>query len=171
MSRGKKFEAAVREAFEKCPEVSVDRLPDPTGGYAGVRNICDFVFYRYPFLLFVECKVQQGNTLNFKGRITENQWGGLLEKSKIPGVIAGVMVWFVDHDKTVFVPIQELAYIRDIQQKKSLSALNLGDVNHLTLEGRKKRIFFDYDARTFLRAAHVWGRHYWNDEITWGKRP
>lgn len=170
MGRGKKFEAAVREAFEKCPEVSVDRLPDPTGGYMGVRNICDFVFYRYPFLLFVECKVQQGNTLNFKGRITENQWDGLLEKSKIPGVIAGVMVWFVDHDITAFVPIQELTRLKETGQK-SLHIKHFDTCDHIILVGRKKRIFFDYDAQTFLRDAHVWGSYYWNDEITWGKRP
>ena len=41
-------------------------------------------------------------------QITKDQWDGLVEKSKIPGVVAGIIVWFIDHDTTTFVPIQEL---------------------------------------------------------------
>ena len=162
MSRGKKFEQVVREAFEKNPNISIDRLPDPTGGYLGVRNICDFIIYKYPFQLYLECKVQQGNTLNWS-RISDNQWNGLLEKSKIPGVVAGVLVWFVDHDITTFVPIQELEMLRDGHGQKSLHITHLNFRDNIPLEGRKKRIFFEYDAEGFLKSVSSWANRYWQN--------
>ena len=33
------------------------------------------------------------------------EWNG--GESENPGVIAGVIVWFIEHDITAFVPIQE----------------------------------------------------------------
>jgi len=163
MSRGKKFEQVMREAFEKNPDISIDRLPDPTGGYLGVRNICDFIVYKYPFQLYLECKVQQGNTLNFESRISDNQWNGLLEKSKIPGVVAGVLVWFVDHDITTFVPIQELEMLRDGHGQKSLHVNHLNFRDNIPLEGRKKRIFFEYDVEGFLKSVSSWANRYWQN--------
>lgn len=41
VNRGKKFENVIREAFEKVPNVSVDRLHDQTNGFKGSQNICD----------------------------------------------------------------------------------------------------------------------------------
>lgn len=40
-NRGKQFEQVVREAFEKVPNVSIDRLHDQTNGFLGSQNICD----------------------------------------------------------------------------------------------------------------------------------
>lgn len=168
MSRGKKFEQVVREAFEKNPNISIDRLPDPTGGYLGVRNICDFIVYKYPFQVYLECKVQQGNTLNFESRISGNQWNGLLEKSKIPGVVAGVLVWFIDHDVTTFVPIQELETLRDGHGQKSLHINHLKTCFNIPLGGKKRRIFFDYSAEGFLKSVRSWANRYWQEQIRWG---
>ena len=168
MSRGKKFEQAVRKAFEKNPTISIDRLPDPTGGYLGVRNICDFIVYKYPFQVYLECKVQQGNTLNFKSRISDNQWNGLLEKSKIPGVVAGVLVWFIDHDVTTFVPVQELERLRGGHGQKSLHINHLKTCEHIPLAGKKRRIFFDYSTEGFLKLVRSWANQYWQEHIRWG---
>lgn len=40
-NRGKQFENVIRKAFEKVPNVSVDRLHDQTNGFKGSQNICD----------------------------------------------------------------------------------------------------------------------------------
>ena len=42
-NRGKQFEQVIKDAFLKIPDVSIDRLYDPMAGYAGVKNICDFI--------------------------------------------------------------------------------------------------------------------------------
>ena len=113
---GKKFESIVREAFEKVPNVSIDRLHDQTTGFKGSQNICDFIVYREPYEYYFECKSVHGNTLPFSN-ITDTQWNGLLQKSQIEGVFAGVICWWIDHDKTVFIPIQELAFMELVGMK------------------------------------------------------
>lgn len=40
-NRGKQFEEVIRKAFEKVPNVSIDRLHDQTTGFIGSQNICD----------------------------------------------------------------------------------------------------------------------------------
>ena len=40
-NRGKQFEGVIKEAFEKVPGVSIDRLHDQTNGFVGSSNICD----------------------------------------------------------------------------------------------------------------------------------
>jgi recombination protein U len=155
VNRGKQFENVIKEGFLKLPDVSIDRLRDPVGGQLGIRNICDFIVYQYPNQFYFECKAVHGNTLNFKSHISDFQWHGLSEKAKIPGVIAGVLVWFIDHNCTFFVSINEL--------NKSLSAGNKSlNINNIFSEpdmsksqlilivGKKKRLFFDYNLQGFL---------------------
>lgn len=150
-SRGKAFEKEVRESVLRCQDVSLDRFPDPMAGYSGVRNICDFLIYSYPTLIYLECKAYTGNTLNFSAAITKDQWKGLLEKSQISGVLAGVLVWFIDYDVTAFVPIQELERLR-VDDKKSLNIKDIknNQVTHFLLKGKKKRVMFTYDFQSFL---------------------
>lgn len=151
VNRGKDFEQQIRESFERVDNTSVTRLIDPQAGYAGVRNICDFIVYHHPYQYMVECKCHYGNTLPFSC-ITDNQWQGLLQESYHKGVRAGIMVWFIDHDVTAYVPIQWLEELK-LNGKKSLHINDV--VGDLTLAvpvyGKKKRILFDYDMERFFR--------------------
>lgn len=151
VNRGKQFEGQIRKALDQYPDkISVDRFPDPMAGYAGIRNICDFGVYMYPYQYYLECKAFSGNTLNFKGAITKDQWEGLEEKSRIKGVKAGVLVWFVDHDVTVYVPIQELVRLKN-NGYKSLNIKQLEQINTLIVPAEKRRVLFDYDMEWVLR--------------------
>lgn len=151
-NQGKQFEAVVREAFERVPNVSIDRLHDQTTGWKGSSNICDFIVYREPYEYYFECKSVHGNRLPFRN-ITDTQWRGLLEKSKIEGVFAGVICWWIDKDKTVFIPIQTLQKL-----------LNSGNVSYrydwdsydvVEIKGKKKRVFFEYNMEEFLNAVSM----------------
>ena len=150
VNRGKQFEDQVRIGLSKVPETSVDRLIDPQNGYAGVRNICDFIVYHYPHQYYVECKSCYGNTLPFSN-ITKNQWDGLYEKSKFAGVYAGVIVWFIDHDMTLWVPIQTLHRMK-AEGRKSINIKKPEELDgeYLIIPGDKKRILFDYDFSGFI---------------------
>lgn len=168
-NRGKKFEEVVEKAFEKVPNTSVVRLHDQTTGYLGSSNHCDFIVYKEPYEYHIECKSVHGNTLSihsipkpdkngvlhgFYGNITDKQWEGLLEKSKIPGVVAGILCWWIDKDATVFLPIQMLQDLREIGDK-SVSVTGdwqdfYNDWLWCWIQGRKKRVFFDYDMERFL---------------------
>ena len=151
VNRGKQFEEIIRQGFESVVNTSVIRLPDPTNGYLGIRNICDFVVYHYPHQYFIECKTVHGNTLPFSN-ITENQWNGMLEVSKIKGVIAGVICWWVDKDVTLFIPIQAMEERKLMQDKHSIrfdDGENTG-LECYPLTGKKKKVFFEYDMLDFI---------------------
>lgn len=155
---GKAFEENIRDAFWRIEDVSVTRLLDPQAGYAGVRNVCDFIVYKYPTQFFIECKSCRGNTLSISsndpkkmyGAITNRQWIGMLEQSAVRGVVAGVMVWFIDHDITAFIPIQKLEYYRTVKGCKSINVKMIDD-DWTIIDGKKKRIMFDYDVNNFLQ--------------------
>ena len=159
-NRGKSFESRIREASESVEDVELIRLYDPVGGLAGIDNICDFIIYKYPYEYLVECKSCHGNTLSIfsndpkkkYGAISNKQWEGLLEASPKKGVVAGVMMWFIDHDITVFIPIKELARLRN-KGDKSVNIRTMNFKEYIIIEGRKKRVFFDYDLREFFEVA------------------
>ena len=173
-NRGKQFEKVVEKAFLEIPGVSIDRLHDQTTGYKGSQNICDFIVYKKPYEYYIECKSVHGNTLSihsipkkgkdgklhgFHGNITDKQWDGLVEKSYIPGVFAGVLCWWIDKDVTLFIPIKSLQY-KYLQGHKSFrydEGLNTG-IECYAIAGIKKRIFFDYDMDSFFHALEKEGR-------------
>ena len=165
INRGKDFEGAIRKAFEKLKNVSFDRLPDPMAGYSGVRNICDFSMFSSPDMFYLECKCLYGNTLNYAGSITKNQWEGMYEKSKLYRCVAGVCVWFIDYDLTVFVNIKDLWEHR----KSGAKSLNISDitgensVRHFILDGRKKKVLFDYFGDMALSNLHK------ESDLMWGE--
>lgn len=167
VNRGKQFETKIKEAFERVDGVSVDRLHDQTTGYLGSSNICDFIVYRKPYEYYIECKSVHGNTLSihsipkpdkhgvlhgFYGNITDTQWKGLLDKSKIEGVTAGIICWWVDRDTTRFIPIQTLVKMREHDYKSYRYDVDAyqGERSYI-VKGKKKRVFFDYDMEELLK--------------------
>ena len=148
-NRGKAFENIIKQAFEKVPGVSIDRLHDQMTGYKVTSaNICDFIVYKKPCEYYIECKSVHGNTLPFSN-ITANQWNGMLEKSKIDGVFAGVICWWIDKDVTKFIPIKALQWNKE-NDYKSIRYDHNG-TSFIEIKGKKKRVFWDYDMTTFFK--------------------
>lgn len=105
--------------------------------------------YQYPNILYLECKAIHGNCLNFKSHIKESQWNGLIEiaNKNIQGVHAGIICWFIDVDKTRYIPIQELQEMRNNGYKSfNINTDNQGYI----VWGEKKRVFFEYDLEKFM---------------------
>jgi len=159
VNRGKDFEECIKKAFLKVSDVSVDRLPDQMNGYKGGNNICDFIVYSYPYQYYIECKSIHGNTLSIYsndekrryGNISNKQWEGLLEKSKIYGVVAGIICWWVDKDITLFIDIRALEAMRCIGYKSFRYDDDKWTKLIFSLKGIKKRVFYDYDMKEFLK--------------------
>lgn len=158
VNRGKQFEEDIEKAFGKISSFTLDRLPDPMNGYLGQRNICDYFGYMYPNAYYIECKSVHKNTLSIHsndpdkkyGMITNNQWEGLLEKSKNEGVIAGYLIWFIDHDVTIWVSAKDLEAYKIVNDAKSINVNQLDKINHIVIDGTKKRVRFDYDLTHFI---------------------
>lgn len=159
VNRGKQFEGQIRKALQTAQNCSQDRFADPMAGYAGIRNICDFVAYRYPCQYYLECKTTNENTLPFSN-ITDNQWEGLLAKSKIYGVLAGYLIWFISPDRTVFISAQEMKRWKD-EGKKSINIKDLSPLtlNFVNIYGHKKRVLIEYDGDGMVEDLY----RYWGD--------
>ena len=147
-NRGKDFEGVIKEAFLSVKDTAVERLPDPTNGYLGVRNKSDFLIYHFPYMYYIECKSVQSHRLPM-ANVTFNQRTGMLEESKKFGVIAGIICWFIPEDKTYFIPIQEFERLR-LAGEKSVNLRKGHAENFIEIYGRKKRVFYDYDIVEFL---------------------
>lgn len=150
VSRGKEFEKAIFTAFQKIDGMTIDRLPDPQAGYRGQRNICDYIGYHYPAIYYIECKSCHKKWLT-RDDITDNQYNGLLAKSRIFGVVAGYFIWWVDYDVTIWVSAQELDRYFRAQNKKSLNIDHLENIEHVRIFGKKKRVLFEYDLENFVK--------------------
>ena len=152
-NKGKQFEDVVKKAFEQVDGVSIDRLRDAPRKLKGVDNPSDFIVYKEPHEVYVECKSHRGNTLPFSC-IRPEQITGMYEKSKIQGVKAGIIVWYIDHDLTVWVPIDEVVSMIESGYK----SINIKDLNYprniIRIEGKKKRVYFDYDMQKFLEELY-----------------
>ena len=150
-NRGKDFENIIRDNLEKVAGVSVDRLHDQTTGFKGSTNICDIIAYREPNEFYFECKSCHGNTFSFSN-LTDNQRDGLYKKSNIPGVMAGVIIWWVDKDVTKFIPITEIIGWINQGYKSVRFDYECG----FEIKGKKKRVFFEYDMQSFLDEVQEW---------------
>lgn len=164
VNRGKQFEDVIRESFEKVEDIVIVRLHDQTNGFAGSKNPCDFIVYKKPVFMAIECKSVHGNTLPFSN-ITDFQWTHLSAMGKTEGVVAGVICWWIDKDVTKFIPIQLLEFLKANEYKSirydygyGISAHNKSWKNYSTVEikGKKKRVFFDYDMNQFLEEVSRW---------------
>lgn len=165
VSRGKQLETQVKKDFRRVINTSVDRIPDQTSGFMGSSNISDFIVYHYPYQLYIECKSCYGNTLNFKN-ITDTQYEGLKYKDKIHGVIAGYIVWFIDHDSTFFITGTGVEKLKE-QGLKSININKFKSVipdEYYQIRAVKRRVLFEYDFSDFFNYITANPKWVWRSE-------
>lgn len=157
ITKGKKFEDIFKDSVKKVQGVSIDRIHDQTTKYKGSKNVSDFIAYKYPRQYYFECKTTSCTSLSFEN-IT--QWQDLLEKSRIEGVVAGVVIWFYEKGVTIFVDIRLLECMRQ-EGYKSISydehwstdeKINVWINHYCIIEGKKKMVYFDYDMERFFNS-------------------
>ena len=149
---GKKFEGVIKKSFEEVSNVDVTRLRDAPKKQKNVDNPSDFIVYKKPHQIYVECKSHKGNTLPFSC-IRTQQIVQMCKKTYIDGVKAGIIIWFIDKDITVWIPILEI-FPYWFNGEKSINVKNLDKMEHIIIHGKKKRVYFDYDIATFLEELY-----------------
>ena len=143
-SRGKKYEAEFKKNWAKFVSDSFCyRLYDVTMGYSGISGVSDFICYKFPIIFLIDCKSHSGNTVSFSDF---SQYDKMLEYKDVTGLVAGTMIWFADHDKEVWVPIQTWEQIKN-EGKKSFNIKRLNDSSYecFELPSKKKRVFLETD--------------------------
>ncbi len=143
VNRGKQFEGKVKEDLERLPDISLERLPDQMSGYRGSKNVCDYLMYRYPYFYYLECKTTNENTFPLAAL---SQYDELLARKGRRGVRSGVILWFVKHDKVVYVPIATFQRIKEAGLKSvNIKMLNSDEYKIIVIPSVKKRVFMDSD--------------------------
>ena len=99
--------------------------------------------YKYPSVYYLECKSIHGNTFNIN---SFTQLERLYGKTGIRGVHPCVIIWFVDHDRVIFFPIESIKKM----QSDGLKSIHINTYNqyeHIDIPSKKKRVFMDSDYR------------------------
>ena len=157
LSRGKQFENKFKEDWERCFPGSFDyRLVDQQSGYAGSSNPCDFINYDQPNLFLIETKSKQGNTFPWSDFPQYEKLHGYEEKN-ISGMNIYLIVWFIDHDKVLGVPIKTVTkMMQDGLKSINVKKLDFDKYPMLDLPSTKKRVFMDTDYRPLKGAEFKW---------------
>ena len=151
-NRGKEFESHFKHDFlSSLPQASIDRLIDVMSGYKHISNICDFIGYSFPFIFYLECKSIDGNTFPFSNL---SQYNMLLQKVGLKGVRAGVVIWFKDHSRILYVPVSTITQMKK-DGKKSVNIRTDMDSKYRILEipSVKKRVFLESDYSILLNTV------------------
>lgn len=105
---GKKAEEKIREWLNRPEDgYSFDRINDQMTGFYGSKNVCDFKCYKYPNEYYIESKATENDRFDFS-MITQYQFDGLLNKSKIFGCYGLIIILFVSYKRAFIVDIQTI---------------------------------------------------------------
>lgn len=150
---GKAFEKKFLEDWKRSfPDSFIFRIKDDVSHYKyAAINPCDFIGYVHPQLFLLELKTTQGNTFPFS-RLTQYQ--SLLGYSNIKGVVSGVIIWYNQRDKVVFVPISECTKMIE-EGLKSINIKHLDKYSIIEIPSRKKRVFMDSDYTVLAHSEEV----------------
>lgn len=148
-SIGKKAEKKIKDWLDRPEDgYCFDRVPDPIGGFYGQRNICDFTCFKYPDYWYIESKATEHDRFDFS-MISDIQYYGLLQKSKIDHVHGVVIVLFVTYKRAFILDIRDIDYLKQ-QGKKSLNInkLDKWSINYReiqTIQSRKEMLDYTGD--------------------------
>lgn len=141
---GKDFEAHFYSDFRKTfPKEFILRLKDDVSMYkSAAKNPCDFICHVNGIVYMTEVKCHYGNTFPFSAlgqySTLEEDWKDLKDTKRI------VIVWFIDHDVVLAVPISEIKQMK----KEGLVSINIKTYkkyNIIELDSIKKRVFLEVD--------------------------
>lgn len=143
---GKEFEQKFKEDFLKLGDCSADRLYDVVTGYKSIKQVADFICYKFPNNFYIECKSHRGASIPM-ANIT--QYDKLKEKIGITGVRAGVVLWLIDKDVVMYIPMSTIKQLKE-SGEKSIGIRHLDDYNIYVIPSTKKRVFMDSDYSLLL---------------------
>lgn len=157
-SDGKKAEYKIREWLDR-PDIgySFDRIPDQLGGFYGGRNICDFTCFKSPYMWYIESKQTEHDRFAFSA-LSETQYNGLLEKSKIEYVFGIVIVLFTYHKRAFILDITDI----DKSIKSGKKSININNIDRWkisykeipTISSRKYMLDYTGDLKSMFEKGN-----------------
>lgn len=153
--RGKQFEQKFKNDFSKIGGSFIYRLQDIVNGYRTTSaNICDFICYIYPNIFLIELKSIGGNTFPITNL---TQFEKLKSFSNIPGLHKGVIIWYTEKDKEIYVPISTIdKMIKDGKKSVNIRTIDEEGYEYLEIPVVKKRVFLDADYSVLHNLPDTW---------------
>jgi hypothetical protein len=149
---GKKFEDRFRKDYQRCfPGTLIYRLPDQQSGYAGggSSNPCDFFCYPGTCVLMAECKAHAGASIPFSAI---RQYEKMKDYKGLEKTHVGVVVWFYEKDTVIWVSIEEMEKMKEVDGEKSIGLRMIDSkkpykktYNIITIPSEKLRVFMESD--------------------------
>ena len=148
-NKGKQFEQRLRKDWlNSIEDTVIYRLNDQMSGFKGSTNIGDFIGYKYPLIFIIDAKTKKGNTIGFSDI---RQYDKMLEYKDIKGVFTGVICWFYERDKVVWIPIQTLYKLKQDDKKSyNIKMLDSNEYPAFEIPSKKLRTFMDTDYNKFV---------------------
>lgn len=149
VNRGKDFEKKFKEDWIRTmPDSSIDRIYDVVSGKKTIKNVSDFIGFKKPNIFYLECKSTNENTFNF-AKLT--QYDKLVKKVGIPGVRAGVVLWFIKHDRVLYVPISTVTKMKEDGLKSvNIRMIDGSGYKFYDIPSVKLRVFLESDYSCLL---------------------
>jgi recombination protein U len=147
----------VGKAFEKAFANSVPesafilRLRDMGGKYkklVNVKNICDYILYRYPTLFLLELKTTKGKSMPFDN-LKVHQVAGLYVANKKRGIKGGFVFNFRDLNETYYLSAGDVAAFVQEGSRKSFPIEWCRKMGY-RIEQTKVRTTWKYNIDLFL---------------------
>lgn len=133
---GKKFEKKFR-ASAIAADLLIERLNDSMTRFRNVKNVCDFIVFRSPFLFFLELKSYSGDRIPTTA-VSDFQRNGLLLRKHFKGVFCGVVLQFRnDQDKTAKTYFLEIEKFEEMA--KAGSSVHVREVAEQGIELKMKK--------------------------------
>lgn len=154
ISLAKNFEHNVKAQLSNVDNVYVLRLYDTMFAARGIRNPSDFIAYKKPNMILLECKTTAGASLPFKN-ISDGQWEDIYNATqKAKGIRGIILVWFYDKDTTLAIDIRKLVELKN-NGDKSIRYDATGD-GIIKVRGTKAKLYYTYDFKKMLEEVKQW---------------
>lgn len=101
-------------------------------GFFGSKNICDFTLFKSPNMYYIESKATWEDRFDLS-RITETQYQGLIEKSRIDHVYGLVIVLFASYKRAFILDIKDI----DDYKQEGNKSINIKKIDKWTIKYRE----------------------------------
>ena len=155
INRGKQFEEKLKSDFQKVCGSLIYRIPDQVNGHKTTsQNPCDFFGYVKPLMFMIEAKSINGNTFPITNFI---QYERMRSYRNIPGLRRGVVIWFTEKDKVIYVPVITIEkMLKDGKKSVNIRTIAEDGYDYVEIPSIKKRVFLDSDYSVLCDLPENW---------------
>lgn len=153
---GKIFEKDIKDSIPN--DVFYFRIKDPASSFGkdsqvtrfSPKNEFDAFLYKYPILVAMELKSNQGTSISFarRGEIGKDiKYSQIesLEKCSHYNIRAGLLLNFRKTNTTYWIDIRDFIRFMESTEKKSINEKDLAEFNAIIIPQQIKKVHYRYD--------------------------